>query len=55
MQKTPKKQTEENDKSENDADRDQPQRSYYYDDAHGYETFCDDDEEDEAADLPDPD
>ncbi|HMJ08647.1 MAG TPA: hypothetical protein VK468_06560 [Pyrinomonadaceae bacterium] len=58
MQETPKKPSEENHKSENDAEPDQPKRSYYYDDAHGYETFCDDDadeEDDEAANLPDPD
>ena len=50
----PKESTNEPEKAETDADRkgnwaeDQEERRYYYDDAHGYEKYVPDDEDEQS-------
>lgn len=36
-----------------DSKNEKEHRSYYYDDAHGYEDYVDDDDEDDEDDVPD--
>lgn len=51
MAQTPKSQSDKEEASyASSLDADQKQRQYYYDDAHGYETFIDDETEDDEAD-----
>ena len=49
MPEKSKRETKKPDKPDNDRDGDKDERSYYYDDAHGYEDF-DPREEDEEDD-----
>ena len=54
MQEKPKESANEPEKSPGPDDtweRDQADRGYYYDDAHGYEVYCEDDDEDDGS-LP---
>lgn len=52
MQEKPKtdaagKKTEDGSEKESQSSEDQKRRSYYYDDAHGYEVYSESDNEDE--------
>jgi hypothetical protein len=54
MPKTPKEDSKEIDETEESRDKDrwsedQKERGYYYDDAHGYEKYIEDEDEDEEA------
>jgi hypothetical protein len=57
MQEKPKENAENCEVDPKRAERednwaaDQEKRSYYYDDAHGYEEFTETDDEDETADI----
>ncbi len=53
MPRTPKDSCEPNEQDEQTWGEDQKRRQYYYDDAHGYEVYDPDDDEDKEVDAED--